>query len=483
MSGGSAKADVVTSTSTRRARPHAGSAWLVLSLVCACQFMVILDASIVNVALPSIQRDLGFTPTGLAWVVNGYLLTFAGFMLLGGRTADLFGRRRMLAAGLLLFSASSLVAGLATTAEVLVAARVTQGMGAAMLAPATLAVINTSFTEARVRARAFGAWSASGGVGGMAGAVAGGALTTGLSWRWVFLINVPIGAALVTVAMMSLVSTPADRRESFDLTGAVTGTAGLAALIYGVMQSADRGWTSVLVVGPVVAGLLLLVVFTVVEARLAAQPMVPLRLFRIQGVAVGNIMLLLFGGITIAMWYFTSLALQNALGYSALQAGLGQTPAAVAFVAIARFAAALLPRTGVRPLVLAGCACFVVGFGWLAQTHADSGYVTSVLGPTLLIAVGIGLTFPTLMAAATADAPAADVGTIGGLANTASQVGGSVGLAVLATAASARAATEAGENSPAAALAAGYDLVFLMAAGLSLAIAVVSLRLPRRRRG
>ncbi|GAA3828350.1 MFS transporter [Sphaerisporangium flaviroseum] len=470
-------------TVTQRARPHAAPAWLVLSLACACQFMVILDASIVNVALPSIRRDLGFTPTGLAWVVNGYLLTFAGFMLLGGRAADLFGHRRMLVAGLSLFSASSLVGGLAAAPEVLVAARVAQGVGAAMLAPATLAVINICFTEEHARARAFGAWSASGGVGGMAGAVAGGAITTGLSWRWVFLINVPIGAVLIVVAMMSLAGTRTGRRQSLDLAGAVTGTAGLAALIYGVMQSADHGWTSVLVVGPAVAGLLLLVIFIVVEARFATQPMMPLRLFRIRRVLVSNGMLLLFGGIAIAMWYFSSLLLQNVLGYSALQAGLGQTPAAVTFVVIARVAAALLPRTGVRPLVLAGCGCFVAGFGWLAQAHADSGYVTSVLGPTLLIAVGIGLTFPTLMAAATADVPEGDAGVIGGLANTASQVGGSVGLAVLATAAGARAAMEAGGSSPAAALAAGYDLVFLMAAGLGLAIAVVSLLLPRHRHG
>ncbi|MFG3423739.1 MFS transporter [Micromonospora sp. NPDC047730] len=472
-----------TSTATQRTRPHTGSTWLLLALACACQFMVILDASIVNVALPSVREDLGFTPTGLAWVVNGYLLTFAGFMLLGGRAADLFGPRRMLVAGLLLFSASSLVGGLATAAEVLVAARVAQGVGAAMMAPATLAVINTYFTEPQARARAFGAWSASGGVGGMAGALAGGAITTGLSWRWIFLINVPIGAVLIAVAMMSLAGTRTGRRESLDLAGAVTGTAGLAALVYGVMQSTDHGWTSVQVVGPAVAGLLLLVVFTVLEARFAAQPMMPLRLFSIRGVAVSNSMLLLFGGIAIAMWYFTSLLLQNVLGYSALQAGLGQTPAAVTFVVIARWAAALLPRAGARPLVLAGCACFLAGFGWLAQALADSGYLTSVLGPTLLIAVGIGLTFPTLMAAATADVPEGDAGIIGGLANTASQVGGSVGLAVLATAASARTATEGGGNSPTAALAAGYGLVFLMAAGLGLAIAVISLLLPRRRRG
>lgn len=258
----------------------------------------------------------------------------------------------------------------------------------------------------------------------------------------------------------------------------MTGTAGLASLIYGVMQSADHGWTSVPVVGPVVAGLLLLVVFTVVEARFAARPMMPLRLFRIRVVAVGNGMLLLFGGIAIAMWYFTSLFLQNVLDYSAIRSGLGQTPAAVTFVVVARLASGLLPRTGVRPLVLAGCTGFLAGFGWLAHADAGSLYVASVLAPTLLIGAGIGLTFPTLMAAATADVSADDAGIVGGLANAATQVGGSVGLAVLATAASARAGSETG----AAALAAGYDRVFLLAAGLALAIAVVSSLLPRHRR-
>ncbi|MFI9559194.1 MFS transporter [Nonomuraea endophytica] len=451
-----------------------GLTWMILSLACAGQFMVILDASIVNVALPSVREDLGFTPTGLTWVVNGYLLTFAGFMLLGGRAADLFGPRRTLVAGLFVFSAASLAAGLATAPEVLVAARLAQGIGAAMMAPATLAVINTSFTGPDARAKAFGAWSAAGGVGGMVGALAGGAITTGLSWRWVFLINVPIGAALIVVALISLPVARTDRRQSLDLTGAITGTAGLAALIYGVMQSADHGWSSWQVVGPTAAGLLLLVLFTVVEARFATRPMMPLRLFKIRGVAVGNGMLLLFGGIAIAMWYFTSLFQQNVLGFTALQAGLGQTPAAVMFMVTARWAAPLLPRTGPRPLILYGSACFLAGFGWLSLAHADSLYITSVLGPTLLIAAGIGLTFPTLMAAATAEG---DAGIISGLAQTSGQVGGSIGLAVLATAAGAR----AGSSSSPTALAAGYSLVFLMAAGLGLAIALVSLLLPRHR--
>jgi EmrB/QacA subfamily drug resistance transporter len=471
--------DGATTGITEAAGPHTGSARAITALACASQFMVILDASIVNVALPSIRHDLGFTPAGLTWVVNGYLLTFAGFMLLGGRAADLFGHRRMLTAGLFLFSTASLAGGLAITPGVLVAARIAQGTGAALLAPATLAILNTYFTEQHARARAFGAWSASGGVGGMAGAVAGGALTTGLSWRWVFLMNVPIGVALIAAAMASLARTRAGRRDSLDVAGAITGTLGLGTLIYGVMQSADHGWMSVRVAGPAVAGLLLLVAFVVVESRFASQPMIPLQLFRIRQVAVGNGMLLLFGGIAIAMWYFTSLFLQNVLGYSAFRAGLGQTPAAVTFVVIARWAAGLLPRTGVRPLVLAGAGCLVVGFGWLARAHAHSGYVTSVLGPTLIVAVGIGLAFPTLMAAATADVPEGDAGTIGGLANTASQVGGSIGLAALASAAAARAALPGDGASPVAALAAGYDLVFVLAAGLGLALAVISFLLPR----
>ncbi|MBO0831980.1 MAG: MFS transporter [Actinobacteria bacterium] len=456
---------------------------MVLALVCACQFMVILDTSIVNVALPSVQRDLGFTLTSLAWVVNGYVLTFAGFMLLGGRAADLFGHRLMLVGGLFVFSASSLVAGLATAPGILVGARVVEGMGAAMLAPATLVVINTSFTGAQERARAFGAWSASGGVGGMVGAVAGGAITTGLSWRWVFLINVPIGAVLIAVAIMSLASTRNRQREPLDLIGAVTGTAGLAALIYGVMQSANHGWASAQVIGPAAGGLLLLVGFIVVEARVAAHPMMPLRLFRIRKVAVGSGMLVLFGAIAIAMWYFTSLFMQDALGYSALRAGLGQSPAAVMFLVIARCASTLLPRTGARPLVLAGCVCFMAGFGWLSQAHAGSGYLISVLGPTLFIAVGIGLVFPTLMAGTTSDVPGDDAGIIGGMASTASQVGGSIGLAVLATTASARTLMESSGHSAAVALASGYDLVFLVAAGVGLAIALLSVLLPRHRHG
>ncbi len=474
--------DVTSAAAAAQApKTPTGPAGMVLALVCACQFMVILDAAIINVALPSVQRELGYTESGVAWVVNGYLLTFGGLMLLGGRAADVFGHRRILIAGLFVFSASSLVDGLATAPGVLVAARVAQGVGAALMAPATLAVINTYFTGERERARAFGAWSAAGGVGGMCGALVGGVLTTGLSWRWVFLINVPIGAVLITVAVTSLRGARPTRRESLDLPGAVTGTAGLAALVYGVMQSADHGWTSMQVTGPVAASLIMLAVFVAVEARCARQPMLPMRLLRIRSVALGNLMLLQCGAIAIAMWYFTALFLQNALGYTALGAGLGQTPAALVFLAMARAATVWLPRTGVRPILLTGSIGLVSGFAWLSRADPGSVYLTEVVGPMVLIAAGIGLTFPTLMAAATADVPAGAVGTIGGVANTATQVGGSMGLAVLATIAAA--STERGGGSASAVdFAAGYDRVFLVAAGIGLSLAVLSL-LPQHRRG
>ncbi|MEU8761313.1 MFS transporter [Streptomyces sp. NPDC048659] len=452
---------------------------LVLALVCACQFMVILDSSIVNVALPSVRADLGFTDTGVAWVVNGYLLAFAGLLLLGGRAADLAGARRVLTAGLLVFSVSSLVGGLAPTPGVLVAARVAQGVGAALTAPATLAVIHTHFTEPGARARAFGAWASSGGVGGLAGAIVGGAFTTGLSWRWVFLVNVPVGALLVAVALTRLSAARTARREPVDVLGALTGTLGLAALVFGVTGIADGGRGSGAVLGPVLTGAVLLGVFLAVESR-ASHPMVPLRLFRSRAIATGNAMLLLFGGIAIALWYFTALFLQNVLGFSALQAGLGQTPAAVGFMVVARYASGRLASAGVRALVLAGAACFVAGFLWLSAAGPGSGYATGVLGPTLLVSAGIGLTFPALMAASTAGAPEEYAGTVGGLATTAHQVGGSVGLAVLATAAGARAADAAPGTPAAAAVAAGYQLVFLLAAGLAVAVALISLLVPGR---
>ena len=454
--------------------PQASRQRMVLFLVCACQFMVILDSSIVNVALPSVQRTLGFTDTGLAWVVNGYLLTFAGLMLIGGRAGDVFGHRRVLITGLALFSGSSLVAGLATMPEVLVAARVVQGVGAALLAPSTLAIINTYFTAPGARAKAFGAWSASGGVGGLAGAIVGGSITTGLSWRWVFLINLPIGVVLTSIALMALVPTVARERSPLDLLGALTGTAGLASVIYGVMHTAGASWTSSTVLVPMVLGVGLLGGFLVVESRFAKAPMLPLRVFRVRTVAVGSGMLLVFGGVAIAMWYFTSLFMQDVLGYSAFEAGLGQSPAAVLFVVVARYAAGWLPTVGAQRLLLSGSLFFIAGFGWLSRADGTSSYLLHLFGPTVLISIGIGLTFPTLMAVATSGAPRGLEGVVGGVANTAIQAGGSVGLAVLATAASMRSVGVGSSQMTAD----GYSAVFVIAVALAVAIALISLMLP-----
>jgi len=460
------------------ARRFASHGWIILALVSACQFMVILDAAIVNVALPSIRRDLGFTPTGLAWVVNGYLLTLGGLLLVGGRASDILGHRRMLVVGLGGFSLASMIAGLAQTQQTLVCARLVQGAGAALLVPATLAVINLSFTQPHQRARALGAWSAAGGVGGMAGALVGGALTSGLSWRWVFLVNVPIGAMLVIVAWRELSTGSVARRGSLDLSGGLLGTTGLGAFIYGVMQSASHDWSAPEVLTPLVGGLALLTAFVVFEQRVATRPMVPPGLFRNRGVAVGNAMLFVFGAIPIAMWYFTSLLLQNVLGASALEAGLEQTPAAVVFALVARGAARSTERWGVRAVLLAGCALLVAGFAWLARTGAGDTYLQGVLGPTLLVAAGIGLVFPTLIAAATLDVET-EAGTVAGLANTSIQIGGSVGLALLATT-SATVAGPVTDHLAIADLAAGYDQVFLAAAVTGMALAALSRLLVKR---
>ena len=403
-----------------------GPAWMVLALVCCLPVHG-------NPGLghrepgPACDRPgPALLHRGLAWVVNGYLLTFAGFMLLGGRAADLFGTRLLMVGGLFLFAASSLVAGLATTPGALVG-RIVEGLGAAAMAPCTLAVINTNFTEERERARAFGAWSASGGVGGMAGAIAGGAITTGLSWRWVFFINVPIGAALIVVAVVALTGAAASRREPLDLVGAVAGTAGLAAVVFGVMQSTGHGW-SVPDGGrsargrPGAARRLR-------PGRGALRPAADAPAAVPQSVgAVGSGMLFLFGGIAIAMWYFTSLFMQDVLGYSALRARLGQTPAAVVFMLVARWASTVLPKTGPRALVLAGLCLLPCRVRLARPSRVGSGYLAHVLCPTLLIALGIGLTFPTFMAASTAGVSGSDAGIVGGVAVTANQVGGAVGV-------------------------------------------------------
>jgi EmrB/QacA subfamily drug resistance transporter len=454
--------------------------WVILLLTCAGQFLVILDASIVNIALPSIRSGLGFSATGLQWVVNAYLLAFGGFLLLGGRAADLFGRRRMLVAGLSLFAAASLTCGLAGAPGVLVAARAAQGLGAAILAPAVLAVLTTTFTEAGARAKALSIWTAVGAVGGVLGSVLGGTITATLSWRWIFLINVPVCAAMVAVAMVALAGGHERAAAGLDLAGAASVTAGMALLIYGIVHTDSASWSSPQALVPVVAGLALIALFVLIEGRLASRPMLPLRLVRSGAVSGGLAVLVLVGAVSMAIWYFASLYLQNVLGYSPMRAGLALTPAAASLVVTATSVSRLLKLAGPRTLVAAGCLCHVVGFTWFAQAGAGSGYATQVLVPTMLIAVGLGLIFTPTTVSVTSRVTRSDAGIVSGLANASRQLGGSVGLAALATAASARTSAAAGGpgDASAAALATGYDRVFLIAAGVAVVIALISPVLP-----
>jgi EmrB/QacA subfamily drug resistance transporter len=302
---------------------------LTLVLCCLGQFMVILDVSIVNVALPSIRTDLGFSATGLQWIVSGYTLAFAGFLLLGGRAADIIGRRTVFVAGLSLFGVASLVGGLAQSEGMMIAARAVQGLGGAITAPATLSILTTTFTEGGERNRALGLWGAMGGVGGATGALLGGVLTTLLSWRWIFLINVPV-AIVVAIGALRVIQI-AERDESlrrhFDVSGALTVTAGLVSMTYGIVSIEQYGWSSAHVLAPFGLGVALLGIFLLIETRLAASPLVPLRIFASRSLSAANVVVFLMGSAAFAMWYFMSLYLQQVLGLDALEAGLSFLPA------------------------------------------------------------------------------------------------------------------------------------------------------------
>lgn len=472
-----------------RSRPDVPD-WIVLAIACVAQFMVVLDVSIVNVALPSIGRDLKFTPTGLQWVVNAYVLTFAGFLLLGGRAADLFGRRRVYLFGLALFTGASLVGGLAQNSAWLTAARAVQGIGGAFLSPATLTIIVTTFSGAQM-ARALGVWSAVAGGGGAAGSVLGGVLTAEISWRWILFVNIPIGIAAGLAAVWYLTE---GRREPgtdsvrrLDVPGAVTVTAGLGALIYAIVGTDTHPWGSAYTLSFLGIAAVLLAVFAFTQLKVASAPLVPFRLFRSRSVTGANLVMLLVGAAFFSFWYFLSLFLQNVLGYSALKAGMAFLPMAVTIMIGAQVSSRLLPRVGVRPLLLAGTAIAGGGFVWLAQIDPHSTYWASVFGPGCLIALALGVLFTPLAAAATAGVPQNEAGLASGVLNTARQVGGSLGLAILATVAIDR--THALEKlgpvreSTAAALTSGYARAFVVGAILALAGFISSWVVPSIRGG
>jgi len=446
--------------------------WIALILLCAAQFVVVLDASIVNVALPSIQRDLHFSQEDLQWVVNAYVLMFGGFMLLGGRAADLLGRRRVFMFGLVLFSLASLAGGLAGSQGVLIAARAVQGLGAAILAPAALSIIVVTFAEGAERNKALGVWGAVAGSGGAAGVLLGGILTQSLGWQWVLFVNVPIGIAAAALSPMLLRESRREGVErNFDVAGAITSTAGLVLLVYAVVKAVENGWGSTTTIVLLAIAALFLVTFVVVETR-ARQPLVPFRVFRIGSIAGANVTGLLMGAALFSMFFFISLYMQQILGFDALEAGLAYLPLAGSIVVAAGVASQLTNRLGARPVLVGGMVLVAIGLVWFSQISVGGSYAADVLGPSLLAGWGLGLAFVPVTIASQAGIAERDAGLASGLINTAQQVGGALGLAVLATVANSatNADMTAAHGAPAAlpaALTDGFGDAFLVAAGIA----------------
>ncbi|MFD3310644.1 DHA2 family efflux MFS transporter permease subunit [Streptomyces sp. NPDC058694] len=449
--------------------------WVVVALACAGQFLVVLDVSVVNTALPSMRADLGLSAPGLQWVVNAYTIAFAGFMLLGGRAGDLYGRKRMFLIGLALFTLASLAGGLAQEGWQLLAARAVQGLGAAVLAPSTLTILTSAVPEGAARARAIATWTAVGGGGGAAGGLVGGVLVDGLSWRWVLLINVPIGAVVLAGALLWLVESRAGDGRRIDLPGALLVTGGLATLAYGIVQTEAEGWASAETLVPLAAGAVLIGLFLLVEAR-TKVPLMPLKLFRLRSVSSANVAMFLCGAAMFCMWFFMTLYAQNVLGYSPLDAGLALVPSSLAVILGSKVAPRLMPVVGARNVAVLGALVAAVGFGWQSTMTADGAYLTAIMFPGILMMLGAGLSATPLAALATSGAEPGEAGLVSGLINTSRTMGGSIGLSVMSTIAAAR---TGGGVSPEA-LTEGYALVFRTGGGVLLVGVVLMLVwLPR----
>jgi EmrB/QacA subfamily drug resistance transporter len=458
----------VSPADTSRAR------WAAVVLACVAQFMVILDVSVVNVALPSIRDDLGFSGAGLQWVVNAYTLTFAGFLLLGGRMADLLGRRRVFIAGLLLFSLASLVGGLASSQGMLIAARAAQGLGGAIISPASLAIITTTFTDGSDRNKALGAWGAMGGAGGAFGVLLGGVLTDVAGWQWILFINVPIGLVAASLAprLVAEGRSVAGTRQ-FDFAGALSVTLGLVAIVYAIVRTEVNGWGSAQTIVVLGVGIALIGLFLAIEGRFAARPLMPLGIFRSRPLSGANAVVFLLGAAVFGMWYFVSLYLQQVLGYSPLEAGLAFLPMTVTIIVGSTIVARLTARRGAKPLLVLGMTLEAIGLLLFSRVSADGSYLSDVLAPSLITAAGLGIAFVPVTIAAMAGVAPAEAGLASGLVNTSRQMGGALGLAILATVATAH--TEALGGASAEAFTAGYQRAFEIGAGFAIAGALVAL--------
>jgi EmrB/QacA subfamily drug resistance transporter len=450
--------------------------WIALILLCVAQFVVVLDASIVNVALPTIGRALHFSESNLPWVVNAYVLTFGGFLLLGGRVSDLLGRRRVFTAGLVLFALASLLGGLSSTATQLIAARAVQGIGAAMLSPAALSIVTRTFADGVERNRALGVWGAVAGSGGAAGVLLGGALTQGPGWQWVLWVNVPIGLLAAAIAPTLIAESRSEgQRRHFDVGGAVTVTAGLSVLVFALVEANSAGWASAQTLALLTVSAALLGGFVAIERRSAA-PLVPFSIFRLRTVTGANVVGLLTGGSLFSMFFFISLYMQQVLGYDAIKAGLSYLPLAVSIIIAAGVASQLVTRIGFRPVLAMGMASIAGGLVWFSRISTHGSFLGDILGPSLLAAIGLGFAFVPVTIAAVAGVRDRDQGLASGMINTAQQVGGALGLAIL----SAISTSVIGSAHDRATLTSGFHSAFLAGAAIAALGLLAALALIRR---
>src|SRR3954454_11160466 len=402
--------------------------WIALALLAVAQFVVVLDASIVNVALPTIGDSLDFSQDDLSWVVNAYVLTFGGFLLLGGRLADLLGRRRVFMSGLVVFALASLVGGFAHSETTLIAARAVQGLGAAILSPAALSIVTTTFRDGSERNKALGVWGAVAGSGGAAGVLLGGILTDSLGWEWVLWVNVPVSLIAFVLSPRLLAETRMEgEKRVFDVAGAVTVTAALSILVYALVDANNVGWGSTQTIGLIVLSVLLMAAFVAIELR-ASKPLVPFSIFRIRTLTGANVVGLLVGASLFSMFFFISLYMQQVLGYSAIHAGLSYLPLAVTISLAAGVASQLVTTLGYKTVLAAGLLFIVAGLLWFSRVSVGGGFTTDILGPSLLAAIGLGFSFVTTTIAAVSGVKEAESGLASGLINTSQQVGGALGL-------------------------------------------------------
>jgi EmrB/QacA subfamily drug resistance transporter len=457
--------------------------WLALALLCAVQFMVVLDIAIVNVALPSIQIDLGFSQENLQWVISAYALLFGGFLLLGGRAADLLGRRRVFIAGTIVFGIASLLAGFAWSEGALIGARALQGLGAAIITPAGLSILTTTFAEGRERNAALGAWGGVGAFGAVAGVLLGGVLTDALSWEWIFYVNVPVAAIALALAPVLLRESRDLTVRSFDAPGAVLVTGGLVALVFAITQAHDYGWLSAETLGIFLGSAALLGAFLFWENR-AQEPLMPFSIFRLRTLTGANVAGLILGTAVFAMFLMLTLYMQQVLGYSAMRTGIAYLAVAGTAIVWSGVAAQLVNRVGVKPVLAAGMASLTAGLIYFTQVSVGGSYVTDLLPGFLLIAVGLGFSFVPISIAALAGVQPSEAGLASGLINTTQQIGGALGLAVLSTVAFPQiddAAAASGGHPSLGALTDGYADAFMVGAGIAILGVIATLFMIRGR--